>query len=277
MTQKHRSAQDTTVAASRNGHAPETQGTAPLAAAGESATPVPTPKLAPKARRSLALSMVPKPTLTEEAAPSAKMYQGAPPGEKFFRVLFVDGMTALQGHDEAGVPIVEFQEFYVISYEGVNFLVSLEPEDLAALQRLTTLKRRYHIPCVTEDGAYTVWIMAVPWPRKTAVSHRFRKDDAQAREQTQILQSMRENKDAAVLATHTWIRREFDQTLPDRQFRIIPAEGKKWQNRQPQNPGFDAETWVYGCYGNNIIDSLDHDVVKALRGLLDEDDEEGAD
>jgi hypothetical protein len=118
----------------------------------------------------------------------------------------------------------------------------------------------------------TLWIMAVPSPRKTTTSRRFRNDDAREREQTQILKSMRDNKDAAILATYTWIRREFDQTLPDRQFRIIPAEGKKWQDRKPEDPGFDAETWVYGCYGSNIVDSLNHDVVKALRGLLDEEE-----
>jgi hypothetical protein len=235
-------------------------------------SPQPTPSTL-KNRKPLALSMVPKPTLTNEAPPSAKIYQGAPVGEKFFRVLFVDGMSYLRGSDEAGKPIVEFQEFYVISYEGVNFLVVLEPDDLAALQQITTLKRRYHIPCVTEDGVCTVWVMAVPFQRKTPASKRFRKDDAKEREQTQILKSMKDNRDAAIEATHTWIRREFDQTLPDRQYRVIPAEGKGWVNRKPEDPGFDAETWVFGCYGNNIVDTFDHDVIKALRGLLDEEED----
>jgi hypothetical protein len=228
---------------------------------------------APKNRKPLSLSMVPKPTLTEEVPSSAKIYQGAPVGEKYFRVLFVDGMTYHRGDDEAGNPIVEFQEFYVVSYEGVNFLVVLEPDDLVALQQITTLKRRYHIPCVTEDGVCTVWVMAVPFQRKPSTSKRFRKDDAREREQTQILKTMRDNRDAAILATRIWIRREFDQTLPDRQYRIHEAEGKAWIDRKPDDPGFDAETWVFGCYGANIIDSFNHDVIKALRGLLDEEED----
>src|SRR5262245_42404794 len=79
-------------------------------------------------RRSLAYSKVPKPQLSDEAPPSAKIYQGAPPGEKFFRVLFVEEMVMLKGCDEAGKPIVAFEEYYIVVYEGVNFLVSLGPE-----------------------------------------------------------------------------------------------------------------------------------------------------
>jgi hypothetical protein len=228
-----------------------------------------TPQIPP--RKPLSAIKVAKPTLTEERPPSAKIYQGAPDGKKFFRVLFVDGLSYHRGFDAAGMPIVEFEEYHILQYEGVNFLVALDPDDLQALRQLTTLKRRWHIPCVTEDDVCTVWIMAVPFQRR-GTSTRFKKDDARERAQTQILASMRDNHCTAVRATYEWIRREFDDTDVDQQYRVIPAEGKRWQTRDPVNPGFDAETWVYGCYGNNVITSLDHDVIKALRGLLDEEE-----
>jgi hypothetical protein len=130
--------------------------------------------------------------------------------------------------------------------------------------------RRWHVPTVTEDGVFSLWVFAVPW-QKTAARRRFSQDPEGDRQQEKILETVNDNKRAAVLAVSRWIRRIYVDTDEQRQLKIREAEGAALQARQPIDPGFSAEEWVYPAYGPNVIEDRHHDVVKALRGVLDDE------
>src|SRR5215216_3624827 len=72
----------------------------------------------PKTRKPLKDIAVKKPQLTAEAKPSARVYLGPPDGGKFFRVLFVDGLSYRLETDDADIPLVEFVEYFVVTYES---------------------------------------------------------------------------------------------------------------------------------------------------------------
>jgi hypothetical protein len=111
--------------------------------------------------------------------------------------------------------------------------------------------------------------MAVPAP-KTPTRRRFAQDPAAERRQEEIFKTMDKNKNAAVKATWQWIRRVYVKYNEDRQLHIHEAGGAAWKTRIPTDPQLSAEDWVYPAYGENIVEDLNHDVSKALRGILDE-------
>jgi hypothetical protein len=221
-------------------------------------------------RKPLKEIAVKKPTLTEEVKPSARIYWGPPSDDKFFRVLLVDGLVELRDEVDAdGRPLVEFTAYHVLKYEGVDFLIAGGDELLEAIKPYANILKRYHLPCVTEDDVYVLWVMAVSEPQRPQHRRRFAKDAAQEQEQKAILTMMQQNKDAAIAAVHGWIRRQSSTTDRGRTIKAIPPKGPSWQTRQPVDPGFDAETWVYSAYGDNVITDENHDALLALRGELD--------
>jgi hypothetical protein len=258
------------VKTSPNGHAADNASLAEIVAP-EHDTPPEKPAHPAPHRKPLKDIAVKKPTLTEEVKPSARIYWGPPSDDKFFRVLPVDGLVELRDEVDAdGHPLVEFTAYHILKYEGVDFLIAGGDELLDAIKPYTNVLKRYHLPCVTEDDVYVLWVMAVSEPQKPQQRRRFTKDAAQEQEQKAILTMMQQNKDAAIAAVHGWIRRQSSTTDRGRTIKAIPPKGQSWQTRQPIDPGFDAETWVYGAYGDNVIADENHDALLALRGELDE-------
>jgi hypothetical protein len=258
------------VEASSNGHVVDSANLAEVVAPERDITPE-KPTHQPPQRKSLKEIAVKKPTLTEEVKPSAKIYWGPPTDDKYFRVLLIEDLVELSDEiDTDGNPLVEFTAYHVLKYEGVDFLIAGGEELLEAIKPYAKILKRYLIPCVTEDDVCVLWTMAAVEPQRSQQRRRFAKDAAQEQEQKAIFSMMEQNKAAAIAAVHGWIRRQSSTTDRGRTIDIIPPQGKSWQTRQPLNPAFDAETWVYGAYGANVITDDTHDVLRALRGELDE-------
>jgi hypothetical protein len=258
------------VDASPNGHVVDNANLAEVIAPRHDILPDKPTHQAPR-RKSLKDIAVKKPVLTEEVKPSARIYWGPPSDDKFFRILPVDGLVELRDElDADGRPLVEFTAYHVLKFEGVDFLVAGGDDLIDAIKPYANVLKRYHLPCVTEDDVYTLWIMAVSEPQKPQQRRRFAKDAAQEQEQKAIFTMMQQNKDAAIAAVHGWIRRKSSTTDRGRTINAISPNGQSWQARQPIDPGFDAETWVYSAYGDNVITDENHDVLLALRGELDE-------
>jgi hypothetical protein len=241
----------------------------PIASDGAVVPPpeAPAPRM-PK-RKPLKEIQAKKPPLTEETRPSAKVYLGPPDPNKFFRVLPVDGLVEVTGTDAAGAPVIEFIKYYSVRYEGVEYLVlgATLKEELSAL---THVSERYLLPCVTEDGVFTLWTMAaVDEQKPTQRRSRCSKDAEQAKVQGEIISTMRKNKEAAVTAVNGWIRRVSAPIDGGRTVQVIRPQGRSWATRVPERPEFDPETWVYEAYGVNVISDMTHDVVLALQGNLD--------